>query len=301
MEKPTIGFIGLGIMGTPMSRHLAEAGYNLTLYDVNTVSANGAAEGYEKASIAETPGAVAEKSDIVITMLPSGRPVQEVALGKNGLIEGFRPGALLMDTSSSEPQLTIETARVLKENNVAMVDAPVSGAQWGAEAAELVFMVGGDKEQVSRVMPLLNILGNRIFHLGPLGSGHIMKSINNLITAITFMATAEGLITGIKHGLDPEVMTDVLNESTGMSWISKTQIKQRITSRKFDDPFKLKLMLKDIDIAVNLAREIGLDMPLSFTGRDLWEKAAKSANEESSISDMVKWIEHRTNTTIMGK
>ena len=301
MDKPSIGFIGLGIMGTPMSRHLAAADYSLILHDINTASAHDAAGDYENVLIAETPGAVAESSDIVITMLPSGKPVQEASLGKNGLIEGFKPGALLLDTSSSEPQLTIETAKALKEIKVDMVDAPVSGAQWGAEAADLVFMVGGNKETVSRVLPLLNIMGSRVFHLGPLGSGHIMKSVNNLITAMTFMATAEGLITGIKHGLDPEVMTDVLNESTGMSWISKTQIKQRITSRKFDDPFKLKLMVKDINIAVNLAEEIGLELPLSFLGRDLWEMAAKSAQKDSSISEMVRWVEHRANMTIKGK
>lgn len=300
MDKPSIGFIGLGIMGTPMSRHLAAADYSLLLYDINTASAHSAAGDYENISVAETPRAVAESSDIVITMLPSGKPVQEVTLGKNGLIEGFKPGALLLDTSSSEPQLTIETSRVLKEKKVDMVDAPVSGAQWGAEAAELVFMVGGDKETVSRILPLLRIMGRRVFHLGPLGSGHIMKSINNIITAMTFMATAEGLVTGAKHGLDPEVMTDVLNESTGMSWISKTQIKQRITSRTFDDPFKLDLMVKDINIAVNLAKEIGLDLPLSFLGSSLWEKAKESAQKESSISDMVKWLEQSTGVTIAG-
>jgi 3-hydroxyisobutyrate dehydrogenase-like beta-hydroxyacid dehydrogenase len=190
---------------------------------------------------------------------------------------------------------------VLKENNVDMVDAPVSGAQWGAEAAELVFMVGGDKEHISRVMPLLNTMGNRAFHLGPLGSGHIMKSINNLITAMTFMVTTEGLIIGKKYGLDPNVMTEVLNEATGMSWISETQIKQRITSRKFDDPFKLELMVKDINIAIDLAKKVGLDIPLSFKGSDLWKMAAEHAEKESSISDMVKWVEHRTNTTIAGK
>ena len=294
MTKPHIGFIGLGIMGTPMSRHLAEAGYNLALYDLNLDPANKLAGDYKNVSIAEDPKTVAQLSDIVITMLPSGRPVQEVALGENGLIHGFKTGSLLLDTSSSEPDLTIETAEALQKKGIDMVDAPVSGAQWGAEAAELVFMAGGKKESVSRVRPLLNIMGNRIFHLGPIGSGHTMKSINNLITALTFIATAEGLVIGKKSGLDPEVMTDVLNQSTGMSWISQTQIKQRITSRKFDDPFKLALMFKDVNIAVNRAKELGLDIPLSFKGRDIWEKAAEFADREASISEMVKYVEKET-------
>jgi 3-hydroxyisobutyrate dehydrogenase-like beta-hydroxyacid dehydrogenase len=141
-------------------------------------------------------------------------------------------------------------------------------------------------------------MGKKVFHLGPLGAGHTMKSINNLITAITLMATTEGLIIGKKNGLDPDVMTDVLNVSTGMSWISKTHIKQRITSRKFDDPFKLGLMVKDINIAMELADRIGLPVPLSSSGRDLWEKAGLQAGEENSISEMVRWVEQNTGTEI---
>ncbi len=298
MNKPRLGFIGLGIMGVPMSRHLAEAGYDLFIYDLNPAPGSEIAGCYKNVSVAENPKSVAELSDIVITMLPSGRPVQEVALGENGLIYGLKPGSLLLDTSSSEPQLTLETAKLLKEKSIDMVDAPVSGAQWGAEAAELVFMVGGEEESVSRVLPILNTMGNRIFHLGPVGSGHTMKSINNLITALTFLATAEGLAIGKKSGLDPEVMTDVLNESTGMSWISRTQIKQRITSRKFDDPFKLGLMFKDVNIATSKAKEFGLDIPLSFKGRDLWEMAAEFAGRDASISAMVKYVEDKTGTRI---
>ena len=298
MDMPIIGFIGLGIMGTPMSRHLAKAGYNLLLYDINPGPANEVAGDYKNVSVAEDPKTLAEISDIVFTMLPSGKPVQEVATGKNGLIEGFRPGSLLIDTSSSEPDLTIETAMALKSKKVDMVDAPVSGAQWGAQAAELVFMVGGEEEAVSRAHPLLSIMGDRIFHLGPLGSGHIMKSINNLITAVTFLATTEGLIIGKKAGLNPEIMTDVLNESTGMSWISRTQIKQRITSRKFDDPFKLRLMVKDMTIAIRKAKELGLDIPLSSKGKKIWEMAAEYNDSGSSISEMVKYIEEITGTKI---
>ena len=298
MNKPRIGFIGLGIMGKPMSRHLAEAGYDLLLYDLNPEPVSELAGRYKNVSVAENPKAVSESSDIVITMLPSGIPVQEVALGKDGLIYGFKPGSLLLDTSSSEPRLTMETAGALKKKGIDMVDAPVSGAQWGAEAAELVFMAGGEEESVSRVRPLLNIMGKRIFHLGPVGAGHTMKSINNLITALTFLATAEGMIIGKKSGLDPEVMTDVINESTGMSWISKTQIKQRITSRKFDDPFKLELMFKDVNIAIEKAEELGLDPPLSFKGRDIWKKAAEFAAKGASISDMVKYVEDKTGVWI---
>lgn len=298
MQKPRIGFIGIGVMGAPMSGHLASAGYSLTIHDINRVAAESVATEYENVQVAETPMAVAEASEIVMTMLPSGKYVQEVALGKAGLIEGFKVGALLLDTSSCEPWLTVETAEALSRKGIDMVDAPVSGARMGAESATLVFMVGGGKGPVLRVKPLLEIMGEKMFHLGPLGAGHTMKCINNIITAMTFMATTEGLTIGKEFGLDPEVMTDVLNVSTGMSWISQTQIKQRILSRKFDDAFKLDLMVKDIGIAMELANRKGLPLPLLALGHHLWKAARHHAEEGSSISDMVKWVEQMTGIEI---
>jgi 3-hydroxyisobutyrate dehydrogenase len=297
-DKPRIGFIGIGIMGTPMSGHLAQAGYNLTVLDINTAAAKKVAAAHDGVQLAQSPKEVAQNSDIVITMLPSGKFVQDVALGDAGLIEGFSAGSLLLDTSSCEPWLTVETAAALASKGVDMVDAPVSGAQPGAQAATLVFMVGGSKEAVARVTPLFEILGEKMFHLGPVGSGHAMKCINNMTTAMTFMATTEGLAIGKKFGLNPDVMTDVLNVSTGMSWISQTQIKQRITNRKFDDAFKLELMVKDVGIAMKLAGDLDLPLPLSGLGHNLWKAADKHAGKGSSISDMVKWLEQMTGTVI---
>jgi 3-hydroxyisobutyrate dehydrogenase len=298
MKKSHIGFIGIGVMGAAMAENLAAAGYDLTLHDINRTLADKLASAHDNMTVEDTPRAVAEVSEIVITMLPSGKHVRDVTLAKSGLIEGFQSGDLLLDTSSSEPWLTVETSKSLKAKGVDMVDAPVSGALSGAQSGRLVFMVGGEKEPLSRALPLLQIMGKQIFHLGPLGTGHAMKSINNLITAMTFMATAEGLTIGKRFGLDPDVMTDVLNVSTGMSWISQTHIKQRITSRKFDDPFKLALMVKDIGIALELASSQGLSLPLSSFGQSLWEEAKQHEDKDSSISNMVRWIEDMTKTEI---
>lgn len=281
-----------------MAGHLAQAGYPLTVLDVDASKADALAAAHPGVRVASTPKAVAEAADIVITMLPSGEYVRGVALGDGGLIEGFAPGSLLLDTSSCEPWITVETAAALAEVGVDMVDAPVSGAQAGAIAAELVFMVGGRRESVARVSPLLDLLGKQAFNLGPVGSGHAMKCINNLITAMTFMATAEGLTIGTRFGLDPDVMTDVLNVSTGMSWISKTHIKQRITNRAFDDPFRLELMVKDIGIALALADREELTLPLSERGHGLWTEAERSAENGASISEMVRWLEGLTGTQI---
>jgi 3-hydroxyisobutyrate dehydrogenase-like beta-hydroxyacid dehydrogenase len=292
MQPLDIGFVGLGVMGAPMAGHLARAGHRLRLHDANAAAARTLAQTLGGAARAcDTPAALAEGCDVVITMLPNGQVVQQVALGESGLLHGMRPGALLLDTSSSEPWLTRRTAAALAERDVAMVDAPVSGAQWGAEAAELVFMVGGGAADLERVRPLLERMGRAVHHVGALGAGHMMKCINNLITALTFSATMEGLTLGKRVGLDPAAMVAVLNESTGGSWITKNHIAQRVLSRSFDDPFKLELMLKDIGIALDLSREAQLPMPLAALGQQLWRAASLAAGPGVSVSELARWVE----------
>jgi 3-hydroxyisobutyrate dehydrogenase-like beta-hydroxyacid dehydrogenase len=298
MNQPAaIGFIGLGVMGAPMAGHLARAGHPLTLLDANAEIARDLAATLGAKAVA-TPAEVAARSDIVITMLPNGSVVQQVALGEQGLLQGLRPGALLLDTSSSEPWLTQATGAALAAVGVTMVDAPVSGAAWGAAEANLVFMVGGDAADLARVRPLLDLMGRAVFHLGGLGAGHAMKCLNNLITAMTFSATAEGLVIGKRYGLDPAAMVEVLNESTGMSWISQNHIAQRVLSRSFDDPFKLELMLKDVAIANTLARETGSSVPIAGLGQQLWQAAARAAGPGASVSELVRWVEQQNDAPL---
>lgn len=281
-----------------MAEHLAEAGYSLTVYDIDRARLRHLQAARPGVAVADSPRNVAAASDVVITMLPSGREVRDCVLGADGLLEGFTRGSLLLDTSSSEPWYTKEIAAALSRIGVAMVDAPVSGAETGAIAAELVFMVGGDPDAVKRVSPLLQVLGRRMFHLGPTGCGHVMKSINNLITAITFMATAEGLIIGTGYGLDPAVMNAVLNESTGMSWITQMHIEQRILSRRFDDPFKLDLMVKDVGIALRIAEDLKLQPRLSAAAGKLWRAIQRKVPKGSSVSELVRTLERDSGTKI---
>ena len=294
VSKPPIGFVGLGVMGLPMARHLAAAGFPLTAYDIDPEASERLLRTSPDVRLVSSATEVATASEIVVTMLPHGREVETVVFGKQGLIEGLRRGSLLLDTSSSEPWYTRKTAQRLQDAGVDMVDAPVSGAEVGALNAELIFMVGGEAQAVERVTPLLEVLGDRVFHLGPIGSGHAMKSINNLITAGTFLATAEGLAIGAKYGLEPAAMTGVLNASTGMSWISRTHIVRRILSRRFDDPFKFDLMVKDIDIALQLASDLGLSMPLSEANRGLWHRTQSEIPAGSSVSELVRSVEMRS-------
>ena len=295
-----IGFIGLGVMGAPMAGHLAKAGHALTVLDVDLARAEAVAAGLG-ARVAATPALLAADSEIVITMLPDGQVVQQVAFGAGGLVEGLQPGTLLLDTSSAEPWLTRDTGARLADRGASMVDAPVSGAAWGAEAAELVFMVGGADADIARVRPVLETMGRAVHHLGPLGCGHAMKCLNNCITAMTFAATTEALVAGQRYGLDPAVMVDVLNQSTGGSWITQTHYHQRIFNRAFDDPFKLSLMLKDVGIATRLARETATPMPMAGLGEQLWRMADLQAPAGASISEWVRWVESLSGTELRAR
>ncbi|WP_422099892.1 NAD(P)-dependent oxidoreductase [Variovorax sp.] len=296
--RERVGFIGLGVMGAPMAGHLARAGHAVSVYDLAPGAAQRLAESQPGITARASLREVAAHSDVIVTMLPNGRVVREVVFADDGLLAGWARGGLLLDTSSAEPWITRETAARLAEHGIAMVDAPVSGAAWGAQAAELVFMVGGAQADVARARPLLDAMGRAVFHLGALGAGHTMKCLNNLITAVTLTATAEGLAIGTRAGLDPAVMTDVLNEATGGSWITRTHIHQRVISRSFDDPFKLELMLKDMGIAVDLARELGMPAPISEEGRRLWQQADAARGPGVSVSELVRWVEIEAGTEI---
>ena len=298
MSKPRIGFVGTGIMGGPMSGHLSKAGYQVTVHDVVPANLAAVTQAHPQVLVAASPRALAEQSDLVVTMLPDGNFVRDVALGESGLIHGLQPGALLLDTSSSQPWITVETAAALAAKGIAMVDAPVSGARWGAEAAELVFMAGGAKADFERVLPLLQVMGKQWFHLGPVGAGHVMKCLNNLITAMTFSATIEGMLVGKRFGLDPDAMVDVLNVSTGQSWISQNHVRQRVVSRSFDDPFKLALMNKDIGIAMEMAQRLDLPMPMSGLGQQLWRAAGAHVPKDASVSELARWIEQLSGTEL---
>jgi 3-hydroxyisobutyrate dehydrogenase len=292
-----IGFIGLGVMGAPMAGHLARAGHRLTVLDIDRAATERVAR-ERGAQAATTAAEVARASEVIVTMLPNGEVVQQVVLGEDGVLQGVRAGALLLDTSSAEPWLTEQTAAALAERGASMVDAPVSGAAWGAAEAKLVFMVGGSDADVARVRPLLELMGHSIHHLGGLGCGHAMKCLNNCITAMTFAATSEALVAGKRYGLDPQAMVDVLNQSTGGSWITQTHYHQRIFNRSFDDPFKLALMLKDVGIALQLARQTASPMPMAGLGQQLWLMADHAAGPGASVSELVRWVESLSGTEL---
>ena len=244
-----VGFIGLGVMGRPMARHLGAGGHRIALYDLDPEAAKRAAADIPDALITKSPREVAENAEIVFTMLHNGEIVQETATGPNGLIEGFAPGSMLVDTSSAEPWLTQQTASILAEKDIGMMEAPVSGAQEGAEAGTLVFMAGG---------------------------------------------TCEAMLIGKAHGLNCQAMLDVLNVSTGMSFVTQKRFEQFILSRTFTDAFKLELMLKDMGIANQLARDKDVPVPMSALAQQFWTAADAEFGPNRSVTEIVRWYENLT-------
>ena len=210
-----IGFIDLGVMGAPMAGHLARAGHRLALQDADAAAADRLGSSLcsslgSGAQDVATPAAVAAVSDIVITMLPHGGVVQQVALGDGGLVHGLRPGALLLDCASAGPWFTQATGAALTQRGASMVDAPVSGAAWGAAAAELVFMVGGAAADVARMRPLLDVMGRAVFCLGAPGAGHAMKSINKTGSAAPLAGLGQQLWQAAARAAGPDASVSAL-------------------------------------------------------------------------------------------
>jgi 3-hydroxyisobutyrate dehydrogenase-like beta-hydroxyacid dehydrogenase len=285
-----LGFIGLGVMGSRMLRNLANGGHKSVIYDIDAAAMKKAAAD-AGAETAGSPREVAAASEIVITMLPNGEVVREVSFGADGLAQGFRPGAMLLDTSSAEPWITREIAARLAEQKVDMVDAPVSGAEEGARTATLVFMCGGSDAALARARPLLELMGKHVFHVGPLGAGHTMKAINNVTTALSFLCTAEALLIGKSYGLNARAMLDVMNVSTGYSFATQNRFLQDVITRRFKDQFKLDLMLKDMGIARQLAEAHGLPAPMSELGRERWRRAVEMLGPGAVTTEIVRYVE----------
>lgn len=291
----TIAFIGLGRMGRPMAGHLAAAGFWLRVMDRLPQAVSGFLS--ERPGVAcRTPREAAAESDVLITMLPTGRDVREVLLGQApgdaaAAVRGLAGGSLVIDMSSSPPLLTRDTGRELAQRDFAMLDAPVSGGVPRARDATLAIMVGGDPATIERARPLLAAMGSKILPTGPLGSGHAMKALNNYVSAAGLVAAAEALLVGCRFGLDPAVMTDVFNASTGRNNSTENKLRQQILSEAFASGFSLDLMTKDLDTAMGLAEELGVPVPLAERCVALWRKAAHRLGPGADHTEIYRFLE----------
>lgn len=262
-----IGFIGIGSMGWPMARRLVEAGFSVTVQD----AVPGRAADFAQRHGGTASGNAAEGAEAVITMLPTSR---DVAAALTAIRPALKRGAVVIEMSSGEPSATRALAAELAAAGVAMVDAPVSGGVARAETGELAIMTGGEAAALDRVDPLLRAMGTTITRCGDIGAGQAMKALNNLVSAAGFLVSVEALLIGSRFGLDPSVMVDVLNASTGMNNSTQRKLKQFVLSRKFNSGFGLDLMVKDLTIAMQVGRETSTPAPLAAQTRELWAAAA---------------------------
>jgi 3-hydroxyisobutyrate dehydrogenase len=288
----TVGFIGLGRMGSPMAAHLVRAGYAVRAYDASPAALDAFAAANPAAARAASAADAAAGAEAVITMLPDGKAVRR-ALLSDGAAARLRLGAIAIDMSSSSPVETRQLGEELAQAGIGLVDAPVSGGVRRAEEAKLAIMVGGDAALVLRCRPLLQRMGGAIHETGTLGTGHAMKALNNFVSAAGLVALCEALVVGQRFGLDPAKMVDVLNGSTGKNNSTEVKAKQFILSGTFASGFSLALMAKDLATAADLAEHLGIDAPMSRAARELWAEAQAALGPGADHTEIFRFVEGR--------
>jgi 3-hydroxyisobutyrate dehydrogenase len=295
----TVLFVGLGAMGEPVSANLANAGHEVLLADARTGHAATLAASRSARSVPLTALAEAAASvSAVILMLPDSRAVSQVLEGPDGLLAHLAPGATVIDMSSSAPSETVRLAEAAQQRDIELIDAPVSGGVSKAVTGELSIMVGAEPQQFERVSALLAAMGNDVIHVGPVGAGHAMKALNNLLSAIGLIAASEVLAAGTKYGLDPQTMIDVLNGSTGGNHATKVKMSKFVLSRKFDSGFAMSLMVKDLRTALQIAHDTGTPVPMSAACLEEWSAAAQTLGPQADHTHISAYVEGRSGVTL---
>jgi 3-hydroxyisobutyrate dehydrogenase len=264
-----IGFIGLGTMGAPMARNLVAAGFDVTVHN-RTRSKE---EGFDNR--AASPAEAAKDKDVVVTIVSDTPDVEDVLFGENGIVQGASSGALVVDMSTISAEATKDFGARLAKLGVSMIDAPVSGGSEGAEKGTLTIMVGGDENDVERARPVLEVLGAKVTHIGPLGSGQLTKAVNQVIISGYFEGVAEGLVLAMKSGLDPYKVVDALSAGMARSAVLEMRAKNMI-EQTYPLGFKLGLHLKDLRIAL----ESGVDLPVARMVKETEERLVAEHGDE---------------------
>jgi 3-hydroxyisobutyrate dehydrogenase len=293
--KETIGFVGIGAMGTPMAGHLARAGYPLAIYDLDAGRTRAFATAHP-CRVAASLEEVGRASGIVITMLPDGNIVRRVLCGakdsfRDCVAGGLKRGAIVIDMSSSSPVGTRSLALLLETRGLRLIDAPVSGGVKRAVSAELAIMAGGDGGLLEVCRPILEKLGKQIFHAGPLGAGHAIKALNNYVSAAGLVAACEAAIAAQRFGIDSGVLVDILNASSGMNNTTLNKMKQFMLSGAFNAGFSTGLMAKDLRMALEIANATGTAAPLAAPCVAIWDEMERTLGPGSDHTEMLRFLE----------
>lgn len=283
-----VGFIGLGIMGKPMAKNLLEAGYDLVAYNRTREKAEELVS--DGATVADSPKEVAEQSDIIITMLPDSPQVEEVLTGERGVLEGVSEGALIVDMSTISPVVTEELSEKAREKGASMLDAPVSGGDVGAIEGTLSIMVGGSEDDFERARPLFEVMGKTVTHVGPSGTGQVVKAANQIVVALTIEAVSEALVLGSKGGVAPEKILEVLGGGLAGNKVMELK-REKMLSHTFDPGFKIELHHKDLGIALAAGREYGVTLPVTAVVDQMLETLkirGKGDRDHSAILTLIE-------------
>jgi 2-hydroxy-3-oxopropionate reductase len=294
-SKPlNIGFIGLGIMGTPMAGHLIAAGHQLFVHTRSKVPELIA---HSSATQCTTAQGVAERADIVFTMLPDTPDVERVLFGEHGLSAGLKTGKVVVDMSSISPLATKQFAKKINALGCDYLDAPVSGGEVGAKNATLSIMVGGDEAVFARIKPLFELMGKNITLVGGNGDGQTAKVANQIIVALNIEAVAEALVFAARAGADPSKVRQALMGGFAASRILEVH-GERMIKRTFDPGFRIALHQKDLNLALSTARELGMSLPNTATAQQLFNSCAAHGGDAWDHSGMVKALEKMANFEI---
>lgn len=283
-----IGFIGLGIMGKPMSKNLLKAGYQLVVLDNNQTAMQELVDA--GASQAETPKAVAEQSDVIITMLPNSPQVKQVVLGENGIIEGARAGTIVIDMSSIAPLASREISLVLAEKQVAMLDAPVSGGEPKAIDATLSVMVGGDKAVFEKCYELMKTMAGSVVHTGDIGAGNVTKLANQVIVALNIAAMSEALVLATKAGVDPNLVFQAIRGGLAGSTVLDAKAPM-VMDRNFKPGFRIDLHIKDLANALDTSHSVGAQLPLTSLVMEMMQALKADGHGQSDHSAIARYYE----------
>jgi 3-hydroxyisobutyrate dehydrogenase len=292
-----VGFLGLGAIGTPMAAHLARRG-PLTVWN-RTASRAAEFAARHGASAVATPREAAA-ADVVVTCLGTSADVASLLEGPDGLLAGLRAGALWLDCTSGDPATSRRIAARVAERGVAFADAPVSGGTNGAEAGTLTIMVGGDAATFARARPVLEAFGRRIEHVGPVGAGDALKAVNNALLAINILASGEGLAALVRAGVPPRTALEVINASSGRSFVSEVLVPERVLTGTWPRTFRLALLDKDVGIAVDLLGQTGVPGPLVELAGALLHAARAELGEAADYLDPIRLTERAAGVEIRG-
>jgi 3-hydroxyisobutyrate dehydrogenase-like beta-hydroxyacid dehydrogenase len=284
--KPKIGFIGLGLMGKPMAANLLRAGFPLTVWNRTKAKADDLVRAGAKS--ADSPRKVGAESDVLITIVSDPPALEDVLFGANGAMEGLRSGSLLIDSSTVSPDMAKRVAASCEKEMIDFLDAPVTGGTWGAEKGELVFMVGGEAETLDRAQPILEAMGKKFFLLGPNGAGQTVKLGMNLLLALEVNAFAEALALVTTSGVAAEKLVEVMQSSMGRAPLLDVKAPLMLKG-DFPASFPLRLMHKDVRLALELAQEHGVTLPAGAAAYGTYSKVKDSSKDDPDFSAVMRF------------